>query len=214
MEDRFKVRAWVIEQKRMVDCILLETSDNIQTTSGVWYKIGTEAIPMQCAGAKDKHGTLIYESDVVYDGDYNQYTIAYCDSGLYALDDNANLLKVETIAKDGIVVGHIYKKEQPINANELLRWLGEWRENLRAPTQDEHRKDIYERTIHTLDDVIQKVSRMTKGSADVYESKKIADTQKLLQWLKTQIRVVDVWEKESAYESVIDWLNTNTGDQS
>lgn len=64
MEDRFKMRFWLVDSKMMV---YQPEEITYGEPDAAWYckTIGRKAIQMQCTGLKDKNEFLIFEGDIV-----------------------------------------------------------------------------------------------------------------------------------------------------
>lgn len=63
MNDRFKVRAWVIAEKQMMDRVEVSPFHVGDCDRYRWKH--DEVVLMQCAGTKDDNERLIYEGDIV-----------------------------------------------------------------------------------------------------------------------------------------------------
>lgn len=137
--DRFRFRAWLKNDKVMVDKVMQITDnpntqyikfDKIKNWKGNYLNNPTFASLndvelMQCLGLKDKNGKLIYESDIVKYIDYagrnqigviNWWEFCYFANALGGDDEgNQDIELHPDYLKDIEVVGNIYENEKLLN---------------------------------------------------------------------------------------------------
>lgn len=115
--DRFKYRVWHKEGKRYV------TGNFSISPSGHLHKIcgdedGVYEIELdtqvfaveQCTGLRDKNGKLIYEGDVLFDGNYVSFLVIW-ESGCFGYDYHG-FHPIPDWIKDMAIVGNIHEEDK------------------------------------------------------------------------------------------------------
>lgn len=86
-QDRFEFRAWHKTKNHMFDVLGLSFYDGTVTESyadswndgfspSIEYRL-SDVILMQCTGRKDKHGQLVFESDILKNGEGNVAVVKF-----------------------------------------------------------------------------------------------------------------------------------------
>ena len=109
MQDRFKYRAWDIENlKYITDCDkvyrLLVGGDN-------------SFVYEQCTGLRDKNGKLIYEGDIVT-GFFNNNKVIW-DKGSFCVDDGSGVFdELTKLNEESTIVGNIHENPELLEGNK------------------------------------------------------------------------------------------------
>ena len=129
MEDKFKLRFYDELNKKMtyVDLIELYGYDSINKHNNDFdYSKFPSSIWLKCTGLKDKHGTLIYEGDIVKNiynnvsivkfGNYAEVSDDFFTGLGFYVDDNESFVDQESITMIDLnkfeMIGNIYENPE------------------------------------------------------------------------------------------------------
>ncbi len=119
MNDRFKFRVWNIKENFYCD----QCGNMVMSSDGHCYDNGVRGdfsasdglVVEQCTGLKDKNGNLIYENDVLFDGEFCGQVIWkdgcwLVEMTLYDGDKSYEHLD-QHFAKYGEIIGNIHEQK-------------------------------------------------------------------------------------------------------
>ena len=115
IDDRFRTRGWLIEEKKMVTVTQVDCDRKIAWVRDLYigYNIPEEIILMQCAGLPDKEGTMIYDGDMVYSHSLGHAQIVF-SNGVFWI--HSPMHGIHTMGDEHefcTIVGNIYEEKEP-----------------------------------------------------------------------------------------------------
>ena len=116
MESRFKFRAWDKENKKYIYGVekgleFYSTAGNLRVMTLAEIAESSKYDLEQCTGLKDKNGKLIYEGDIVDDGE--QYTKIIFDKSCFCYDDGSGFYDdLDFYYTHCEVIGNIHKNSE------------------------------------------------------------------------------------------------------